>query len=159
MCFLCKVLQHNILLPKTKNLISDSFHYPMLLPGMTSDTFTLITFILLVVFLHFAYGIKDYLPFFCSFVNFIDNNMRDSLQCQISFQPSQQHTGSAVQQSGSWGLERWKKQSTRLNFAQLNVVQRECSCGVFSFSWLPGRTEGKHTILAGDRTGQFFFDD
>lgn len=73
--------------------------------SLTSVTCTLVTFILQSMFLHFAYGMRDYLPFFCSFVNFIDNNMCDSLQSQISFQPSQQHTSSAVQESGSWGLE------------------------------------------------------
>lgn len=69
--------------------------------SLTSVTCALVTFILLTMFLHFAYGIRDYLPFFCSFVNFINNNMCDSLQSQISFQPSQQNTSSAVQESGS----------------------------------------------------------
>ncbi|KAI1240443.1 hypothetical protein IHE44_0008866, partial [Lamprotornis superbus] len=45
----------------------------------------------------FTGQVRDYLPFFCSFVNFINNNMSDSLQSQISFQPSQQHASSAVQ--------------------------------------------------------------
>lgn len=70
-----------------------------------SATCILATFILLTTFLHFAYRIRDYLPFFCSFVNFINNNMSDSLQSQISFQPSQQHASRAVQKPGSWGLE------------------------------------------------------
>lgn len=83
---------------------------PRLLPpshitATGSVTCTLATFILLTTFLHFAYRVRDYLPFFCSFVNFINNNMSDSLQSQISFQPSQQHTSGAVQEPGSWGLE------------------------------------------------------
>lgn len=92
-----KLLQHNFLLPKDKNLNPDSFHHPILLP----QDQLLAPKPLLTMFLHFAYRIRDYLPFFCSFVNFINNNMSDSLQSQISFQPSQQHTSSAVQEPGS----------------------------------------------------------
>lgn len=95
---------------KDKNLKPDFFHQPTLLPQDQEVWLQLLTPYQSHLYpsdydLDFAYRIRGYLPFFCSFMNFINNNMCDSMQSQITFQPSQQHTSSAVQESGSWGLE------------------------------------------------------